>query len=130
MLECFIKINYKLNHIVTGSKNMTESDNCSNCVQGQNCGAVYQQLANSVGPSVAGRVCLAFLLPIAVFIAALAVCEYIWAGKIANEILRIVVSFTSAGAIAFACVLFIRTVTRKSQKNKICISKGVSISKP
>ena len=27
MLECFIKINYKLNHIVTGSKNMTESDN-------------------------------------------------------------------------------------------------------
>ena len=130
MLECFTKINYKLNHIVKGSKNMTEIDNCSKCAQSHNCGAVYQQLANATGPSVLGNVCQAFLLPIAVFIAALAVCEYIWAAMITNEILRIAVSFTSAGAMAFTCVLFVRTATRKSRKNKTCISKGASISKP
>ena len=64
------------------------------------------------GPSVVVKVILAFLLPLAVFVACLVVCERILAGVIGSEHLRTALSFLAALLAAFACILLTRVISR------------------
>ena len=57
------------------AKKMTSDKNCSSCKDSHNCSAVYGQIGNAKGPSVAMKVVVAFLLPIIIFIITLAVSE-------------------------------------------------------
>ena len=52
---------------------MAQEQFCQNCGQRHNCQEIYRQLGHSQGPSVALKAAIAFLLPIVVFIAVLAV---------------------------------------------------------
>jgi len=75
ILESYTNSDYKRYYTRFGSENMAKDKFCSNCAQSRNCSAVYEHLGKSKGPSVVRKVLLAFLLPIAVFIIALAVFE-------------------------------------------------------
>jgi len=81
---------------------MVQEDFCSQCPQNHDCKAVYEQLGKSKGPNVVRKVVVAFLLPIAIFIAALAVSDCMFANAIAGKNLRIMVGFALAGC----CLLY------------------------
>ena len=52
---------------------MVVKEPCPNCTQSKTCRSVYRQITGRHGPSVASRSFAAFLLPLLVFIAALAI---------------------------------------------------------
>lgn len=53
-------------------KRMAQSESCEGCSHAHDCKKVYEQLGCVEGPSIAWTVVFAFLVPIVVFIAALA----------------------------------------------------------
>lgn len=89
---------------------MAEEDFCSGCPQSRDCKAVYEQLGNSKGPGVARTATTAFLLPIAVFITALAVSDHVFKQAVAGKNLRFIVGFALAGCASFACILIVKAV--------------------
>ena len=93
---------------------MAEDKFCSNCAQSQNCSAIYEHLGKSSGPSVACKVLVAFLLPIGVFIVALAVFEGL-AGPIASPAL--------AAVAVGICILVTKMIGQRLKKDN-CQSKG------
>ncbi len=97
---------------------MVEKDFCSDCAQNHNCGDVYRQLANATGPSVVSGVCLAFLLPIAVFIVALVIYQDIFSEIVTNEKLRIALSLPPAAGTGFVGILVSRKIASKLAKTK------------
>ncbi len=54
---------------------MAKQNICQECSQKGSCQQAFEKLGNSKGPSVAIKSILAFLLPLVIFIAALAVFE-------------------------------------------------------
>jgi len=96
---------------------MTES-NCSGCQENHNCGQMYEQLGKSDAERVIRKVVLAFLLPIAVFIAAIVVFDKFFASRISGKNLGVLLSSLFATAISFVCVLVIRVFNKKFDKNK------------
>jgi hypothetical protein len=95
---------------------MAEKDFCSGCPQSRDCKAVYKQIGNSKGPGVVRIAITAFLLPIAVFIAALAVSDHALKQAIAGKNLRIMVGFALAAAVSFVCILIVRAVNVRLAK--------------
>lgn len=89
---------------------MTEERFCQDCNQRQNCQEIYQKLGNTNGPSVVFNAVAAFLLPILVFIASLAVFEAIFG--------KAVLSFVPALSVTFVCILIIKAIKSKISKNK------------
>jgi len=86
---------------------------CQNCIQKHDCQGVYEQLGNTSGPSVVLKVILAFLLPLIVFIASLAVFERLLAGTINNGRAQIALSLLLALLVVFVCMLITRVINRK-----------------
>ncbi len=86
---------------------MADDKFCSNCAQSRNCSAVYEYLGKSDGESVVCKVLVAFLLPIAVFIIALAMFEKL-AGPIAG--------FVGASAAVGICILVTWMVGRAQKR--------------
>ncbi len=97
---------------------MVEQDFCSNCPQSRNCRSVYERLSGMTGPSVALRAVLAFLLPLIVFIIALAVSKSILVGIIKNQGLQTLLSLVSAGGAGFICILVAKSIMRRLDKDK------------
>ena len=93
---------------------MTEDKFCSNCTQSQNCSAVYEHLGKSSGPSVVYTALVAFLLPIGVFIVALAVFER-FVGPVAGLAL--------AAVAVGICILATRMIGWRQKKDN-CQLKG------
>jgi hypothetical protein len=92
---------------------------CQECNQNRNCKEVYQQLGNTKNPSVVFKVVIAFLVPLVVFIAALAIFKAILAGIIINsKEAQTALSFLLALSMAFAVVLVIKAINKKLSKNK------------
>ncbi|MHC4570729.1 MAG: hypothetical protein ACYS0C_01455 [Planctomycetota bacterium] len=90
---------------------MFEEKFCEECRQKHGCREVYRHLGKAKGPSVVFKVVVAFLLPLVVFIAALAVSEKILAGIINTAALRTVLSFLLALGgtfIVVGCSLLVR----------------------
>jgi Kef-type K+ transport system membrane component KefB len=50
---------------------MTQAKWCEGCSQAHDCKTIYERLGHIEGPSVARKVVVAFVLPIAVFVVAL-----------------------------------------------------------
>ena len=93
---------------------MTEDKFCSNCAQRQNCSAIYEHLGKSSGPSVVYKALAAFLLPIGVFIVALAVFERL-VGPVAGLALA---------AVAVGICILVTRITGQRQKKDNCQLKG------
>ena len=110
---------------------------CSDCVQANGCKSTYEQLGRQGGPSVVWRVIVAFMLPIAVFIASLALFGKIFEGTIVSEKQRIGLSFLSSVAVTFISVIITRAINlhfgKKEGANSLsgnCILEGDERSKP
>jgi len=109
---------------------MTEQDSCRSCVQKggkalacptRRTGRTSPTGAAFGSPTAPGRsltveVCLAFLLPLVVFIASLATAQKILAGM--ADAARTAVSLALALASTFGCILIVRMI-----KQKICQSR-------
>ena len=91
---------------------------CQECNQKHDCKEVYQQLGKADSSSVVFKVVIAFLVPLVVFIAALAAFEVILANTINTKQLQTALSFLLALSMAFAVVLVIKTINKKLSKNK------------
>lgn len=92
---------------------MAEQDFCHTCNQKHDCKKVYEHLGNIEGPSIVVKVLLAFLLPLVVFIASLAIFERILDGAVNSAAARSAVSFLLALLAAFVCIL----ITRRACKH-------------
>ncbi|HUV67868.1 MAG TPA: hypothetical protein VMW24_28520 [Sedimentisphaerales bacterium] len=95
---------------------MTEQDSCRSCVQKHECQRVYEQIGNTSGSSVAVKVSLAFLLPLVVFIAALAASQRVLAGV--AEPAQTAISLALALASALGCILAVRVISGKSCQDR------------
>ena len=74
---------------------------------------IYQQLGQAKGPSVVGKVFLAFVLPLLVFIVALLAAEYLLEPLIAAGGTRMLAALVLAAAAVTIAVALLRKLTRK-----------------
>ncbi len=89
---------------------MTQQDSCDSCSQKHDCREVYNRVGNAPGPSITIDVCLAFLLPLVVFVASLAIAQKILAGT--------PISLALALVSTLGCILIVRMIRRKIRQNK------------
>jgi len=92
---------------------MSRQEFCHKCSERHNCHEVYRQLGKVEGPSVVFKVVVAFLLPLMVFIAALAVFEKILAGVVNTEQLQTALVFLLAALVTFAFILIIKAINKQ-----------------
>jgi len=97
---------------------MVEEKICQGCTQSNKCEDVYQRLGRFEGPSVAWKVVVAFLLPVVVFIAALAALEEALAEEVESQAARTAVGFALALCASLVCVLITRTIDRQFGKGR------------
>ncbi len=100
------------------AKTMTQEQLCQECSQRRDCQKVYQQLGNVEGPSVVKKVILAFLLPLVVFIASLAIFERAFSGLTSTEQAQTALSFVSAVLLTFVCILVTRALNSRFSQDK------------
>lgn len=96
---------------------MAQQKSCQSCSENHSCRQVYQKLGNVKGPSIVLKALFAFILPLAVFIVALAASEKFLAQAIELDNLRVILSFLLAVLTAFFCVLVVRTIDAQ-RRNK------------
>jgi hypothetical protein len=77
---------------------------------------VYERIGNTPGRSLTVEVCLAFLLPLVIFIASLATAQEILAGM--AEAARTAISLALALISTLGCILIVRMI-----KQRICQSR-------
>ena len=99
-------------------KTMNRQELCQQCDQGQDCGKVYEQLGGIEGPSIVKKVLLAFLLPLVVFIALLAIFERMFSGVISAGQAQSALSFVSALLLTFVCIILTRMINRQFGQDK------------
>jgi anaerobic C4-dicarboxylate transporter len=103
---------------------MSEQEICKSCSQKATCKEVYRALGSQKGPSVGFRSFFAFLVPIVVFIVALAVFEEFLPRWIESQLIRKLAGFIAALAVAAISVLVVRVINRK------ILEKSISRTKP
>jgi len=81
--------------------------------RGRCCIDIYQQLGQSEVPSVVGKVLLAFVLPLLVFVGSLVLAEYLLSDFMAEGGGKTFISFLAALVVTVICVQLIRIFTRK-----------------
>lgn len=97
---------------------MDKQDFCRSCDQKNHCQDVYRQLGHAEGPSVVSKVVAAFLLPIVVFVASLAVFEVILARAVDTKGLQTALSLLLALSVTAISVLSIRAISKRLSRNK------------
>ena len=95
---------------------MAHEDFCSRCAQSHDCKDLYEQLGKSQGPSVVWTAITAFLLPIVVFIATLALSDHVFKQAVAGKNLRFIIGFALAGCASFAFILVVKVVNIRLAK--------------
>jgi hypothetical protein len=91
---------------------------CRTCRGRHDCKEVYHELGNIGGPSVVYRVVIAFLIPIAVFIASLAAFETILATKIETGQVRTVLGFVFALAVTLGLIMTTKLINWQFGKDR------------
>lgn len=81
---------------------------------GRCCIDIYQQLGQTKGPSIVGKVFLAFVLPLLVFIGSLVGVEYFLTGFMAEGSGKTFIAFLAALVVTIVFVQLIRIFTRES----------------
>jgi predicted transporter len=97
-------------------KTMAHEDFCSRCAESHDCKTLYEQVGKSQGPNIARTAIIAFLLPIAVFITALAVSDHVFKQAVAGKNLRFIIGFALAGCASFACILVVKAINVRLTK--------------
>ncbi|MHC4159979.1 MAG: hypothetical protein ACYSSO_12965 [Planctomycetota bacterium] len=97
---------------------MTQQKLCQDCSQNHDCKELYDQLGHAKGPSIALKAVIAFLLPLAVFIGALAVFET-FSNRTLNEgHLHVLLDFLLAISATLTVIISINVINRKLGKAK------------
>ncbi len=97
---------------------MTQQKLCQDCSQNRDCKELYDHLGHAKGPSVAFKAVIAFLLPLAVFIGALAVFETFSDQTLKAGHLHILLGVLLAASATLAVVISIKVINRKLGKAK------------
>lgn len=93
---------------------MSEKDICRRCPQQDKCRDVYDRMGNFSGQSVFFGVIQAFLLPLVIFVASLAIFEKVLANSIESAWLRVLTSFTGAGCLLLIYALIAAMLGRRA----------------
>lgn len=94
-----------------------EEKNCESCPYKNSCAEVYRKLGNSKTEPVAKKVILVFLLPLIVFIVALAISQGILTKNIESEDLAMVASFAIAATVMMFFVVIVKAIVRYTGKS-------------
>ncbi|MHC4114189.1 MAG: hypothetical protein ACYSSL_02555 [Planctomycetota bacterium] len=97
---------------------MSQQKLCQQCGQRYSCQDVYRHLANNDVSSLVSRSIIAFLLPIAVFIASLVVLQELLDKAINSKALITALSFLLALPPVFVYLLIIKKIRKKLYKDK------------
>jgi hypothetical protein len=87
---------------------MTQFDPCDKCGQKTSCREVFRRLGNIEGKSVVRSILAAFVLPLVVFIAALAAAQWFLAKYVESVGLRTTFALLLAFVAAAGCVVVVR----------------------
>jgi len=98
---------------------MDDQDICQGCGQKNRCEQVYRALSCEKGPSVLARVTIAFLLPLIVFIAALAISQRIIVEYVDTQHWQTMISFVIAMAVTGICVVSIKLARGRLHRNQL-----------
>lgn len=79
---------------------------------------MYEQLGKIEGPSIVKKVVLAFLLPLVVFVASLAIFERMLSAVLSAGQARSALSFVSALSLTFVCILLTKVINRQFGQDK------------
>ena len=111
---------------------MSQDEFCSHCPNTTTCKAMYEQLGKVKGPSVALKAFAVFLMPIVVFITALALIQNSFPDIISSSPkLRTIINFVLAFGAAFVFVVILKTISnRMENRKKTCEFEGEIRSKP
>jgi len=107
---------YKLRFILNVAKTMDKQKTCKGCSYEHNCQNVYKRMADFQGSSIIFKVCLAFLLPVLVFIISLAVFERTLTKMINTVWLQITLGFLFALSVTFVVMLIIKAINKEVNK--------------
>ena len=97
---------------------MVQQDLCQHCNQRHDCGKVYEQFGKIEGPSIVGKVVLAFLLPLLVFTVSLAIFEEMVSAILSDGQSQSALSFALALLLTFICILLTKLISRKFFQDK------------
>ena len=86
---------------------------CDKCGQKESCQDIYRQLGNTRGKSIVRHVLSAFVLPLVIFIAALAISQRILEKYMDTEVLRTVIALLTAFTVAVISVIIIRMIGKR-----------------
>lgn len=92
---------------------MNDNNFCSNCEHKDRCKDAYRKLGKSKSPSVLSKVILAFLIPILIFIVALAAGDNLLVKFGFSENLKTAASFILAILAVFLYLLLIKLFKRR-----------------
>jgi uncharacterized protein involved in cysteine biosynthesis len=108
---------------------MIQNEFCQDCHQQHDCRQVYRQLGHAACPSIINPVIRAFLMPLLIFIASLAILEKLFtaAGAEIQQLfqlsspakmqgLQTVVCFLMALLITTVCIFVTRVITKRRRK--------------
>lgn len=102
---------------------MTQRDPCDKCGQKASCREVFRRLGKAEGRFIVCNVLLAFVLPLVVFIAALAAAQQFLAKYIDSAGLRAAVALLAAIVVATACVTIVRMIGKWLGRKLKCRDK-------
>jgi len=91
---------------------------CQDCSQGQSCQQRYQQLANFKGPSVTYQVIIAFLLPLLVLLACVAIFGKLLASTVIAKQLQTALVFIFALSVTLGLISVIKQLGKYFAKNR------------
>jgi len=83
-------------------------EHCNSCGQKDRCQEVYEKLGHREGPNVAFKAVLAFVVPVAIFIAAALLTQNLLKNKIENASLMVLIQLATGLAAAGLVVFIIR----------------------
>lgn len=92
---------------------MDNQEFCSNCRQKNDCKTTYEKLGKVKSSSVAIRAIIAFLVPIAVFIAAMAAFGKLFEKTIDSKDARVALSALLALCITLACIVVLKFADKR-----------------
>jgi hypothetical protein len=87
---------------------------CDGCVQKDRCSEVYEKLGHSEGPNIAFKAVTAFVVPVAVFVAAALLTQILLKNNFENASLLVLVQLVTGLAAAGLAVFMIRRFSRRS----------------
>jgi predicted permease len=96
---------------------MADHEICGKCSQRNGCKQAYQQMADYKGPSVLGKVIVAFAVPLLSFVLAVAVFQELTAG-LASKTAATISSLVLAVGTTAIVIAIIQVVNRKFRADR------------